>query len=507
MIRTIDLSFGYTGQEAAVVTRANLQFAAGEFALICGPTGSGKSTLLKLLNGLAPHFTGGNSSGQIFIDEIETTKFAPHQLAELVGYVNQQPEGSFVADTVIDELVFGLEQIGIEPSAMHSRIEKLSLRLGLADLLKRPLAELSGGQQQRVAIASALAAGQRVLLLDEPTSALDPIAAHEILLLLKSISKEDQITVLLAEHRIERVIELVDSVVVVHGDASVTKNVPRLAFNNYRTVPPTLEIAQKLKWAEMPISISEAAPLWLENRPKICVEELERPKLDEVAISATNITVSYGDIRAVDNVSVEIREGEIVALMGENGSGKTSLLWAIHGPKARLDEMTLVPQQAADLLFLNSLAEELEESDRFAEVQSNSTANLFERFAGRIDPSKHPRDLSSGQQLALVLAMQLVKGAKVLLLDEPTRGFDYEAKRNLAMTLRQLRDDGRVVLLATHDIEFVAQVADRVLLMSEGKLIANQSIAEAVGFESKFASQLALISQEPGVVTIGQIHE
>ena len=201
LISIKDLTFSYDRAESPQLTRVNLEFAAGEFVLVCGPTGSGKSTLLKTINGLAPHFTGGRLRGRIKIDNQDVTGRLPHELAELVGYVNQQPEGWFVADTVQDELVYGLEQLGFSRERMAAELSRVAKMLGLQDLLDRPLSFLSGGQQQRVAIGAALAAGQRVLLLDEPTSALDVDAAAETVDLLKSLAKDHGVTILVAEDR------------------------------------------------------------------------------------------------------------------------------------------------------------------------------------------------------------------------------------------------------------------------------------------------------------------
>ena len=466
MISIKDLTFSYDRAESPQLTRVNLEFAAGEFVLVCGPTGSGKSTLLKTINGLAPHFTGGRLRGRIKIDNQDVTGRLPHELAELVGYVNQQPEGWFVADTVQDELVYGLEQLGFSRERMAAELSRVAKMLGLQDLLDRPLSFLSGGQQQRVAIGAALAAGQRVLLLDEPTSALDVDAAAETVDLLKSLAKDHGVTILVAEHRFNNLLDKVDSVVVVNNDGTVEKGDAAWKLDE--------DIRQGLFNADER----------LEHRQSMTTDWV---------LTATELTVSYADQVAVSKASLSIKAGEIVALQGSNGSGKTSLLWAIQGtgngskavstgtvsvgsfgdprdlkPRDRLKAITMVPQRAADLLFLNSLSEELSESDRFAEVLPNSTATIFAQLAGKVNPALHPRDLSSGQQLALVLALQLVKGANALLLDEPTRGLDYVAKKHLASQLKSLSNQGKAILLATHDVDFVAQVADRELHLIEG---------------------------------------
>lgn len=466
LISIKDLTFSYERAESPQLNRVNLEFAPGEFVLVCGPTGSGKSTLLKAINGLAPHFTGGKLRGRITIDNQDVTGRLPHELAELVGYVNQQPEGWFVADTVEDELVYGLEQLGFDRERMANELSRVAKILGLQDLLDRPLNFLSGGQQQRVAIGAALAAGQQVLLLDEPTSALDLEAAAETVDLLKSLAKDHGVTILVAEHRFNNMLEKVDSVVVVNNDGTVEKGDSHWKFEE--------DLRQGLfKLGETTISGESAG--------------------EQIALTTSSLTVKYGDQIAVSNATLSIKAGEIVSLQGANGSGKTSLLWAMQGagngskavstgtvsvsdfgdprdlqPRERLKAITMVPQRAADLLFLTSLSEELSESDRFAEVPPNSTANIFAQLAGKVNPALHPRDLSSGQQLALVLSLQLVKGANVLLLDEPTRGLDYVAKKHLASQLRSLKNQGKAILLATHDFEFAAQVADRQLHLVEG---------------------------------------
>ena len=211
--------------------------------------------------------------------------------------------------------------------------------------------------------------------------------------------------------------------------------------------------------------------------------------------------------------------------MGDNGSGKTTLCWAIQGlgqkttgrvsmqegetadlaKASRLDLIAMVPQRAADLLFLNSLAEEFSESDSFSQQPQGATANLFQKLAGRIDSSMHPRDLSAGQQLALVLSIQLAKSAKVLLLDEPTRGLDYAAKRALAKQLKQLIEPNRSIILASHDVEFVALVADRVILLKNGKVVSDQIVGKALNYSSPLASQLAQISQTEGLIRLDQV--
>ena len=523
MISLKDVSFGYAGTERPALSRVNVEFRPGEFSLVCGATGSGKSTLLRILNGLAPHFTGGSLSGSLVIDGKDVTGSKPHELASQVGFVNQQPESSFVSDTVKQELVYGMEQLGFDRQVMSEALMRVAKLLEIEDLIDRPLGWLSGGQQQRVAIASALAAGQKILLLDEPTSALDPAAAAEIVGVLKSLAHDHGITVILVEHRIERVIELVDSVVIVANDGLVTKGGYE-QFENYHLVPPVIGLSTLFSWQPVTVSVAAAKTKW-EQSPTPWKPLVNDHLGQEVAMEVSNLCVNYDGVAAVSDVSFRVHKGEVVALMGRNGSGKSSALWAIQGggkrtsgsvqtqfgdPKSlsgeeRLCVLTLVPQKAADLLFLNSLADELAESDKFAHLSDSGTSKIFESITGRLDPKIHPRDLSAGQQLALVLALQLVKGAGILLLDEPTRGLDYAAKRSLAKQIRSLRKEGKSVLVASHDVEFVALVADRVLQLESGKLVSDEPAASALGFGSSLSTQISQITSEPGLLTLHQL--
>lgn len=530
MIELKDLSFSYLKSDGSKVSETpqlnnvNLTIPAGEFVLVCGPTGSGKSTFLKALNGLAPSFTGGVITGQLLIDGTDLLGLEPHEFASKVGFVNQQPENAFVGDTVIDEIVYCAEQLGLPIPQIKESVEKISGLLEISELLERPLATLSGGQQQRVAIASSLVAGQKILLLDEPTSALDLEGAAEVLRVLKRLSSEEGVTVLLAEHRISRVISVVDSVLVVHGDGSVTKGPTATQFNDARFAPPIIELGLKLGWKPLPVSTSAASQMWQSTKPTFSTK-VPFAGAEEV-LKVENLEVSFGSVQAIQTTSLSLYGNQITALMGENGSGKTTLCWAIQGTCARskgsvitksgdtadlgsnerLEVLTMVPQRAADLLFLATLSAELAESDRFAEVEPGSTAKLFSSLAGRIDTSIHPRDLSAGQQLSLVLAIQLVKQAKILILDEPTRGLDYSAKHALAKQLNSIRSIHRAVLIATHDIEFVAMVADRVLVLDEGKLQIDGTPIEVLGAGKKFASQLAEISNEEGLISLEQVN-
>ena len=444
MIIFENLSFGYRNSDELVLKRVNVSIPAGQITLITGPTGSGKSSFLKAINGLAPHFTGGTISGRIQIDGETVTGLMPHELADRVAYVNQHPESAFATDTVEEELAFGLEQLGWAPQLIVDRLAELAEQFGLSELMSRPLMDLSGGQQQKVAIASAIAAKQKILLLDEPTSALDDVAAAKLILALKSLADEQDLAIVIAEHRIERLLAHVEGVLSLAGDGSVRKLDP---------------IAVRDKLGE------KYAPHNLGVKP-----------LSAETLRFNGLQHSYGSITALSTTNLELAIGSITAVAGENGSGKTTLLWCVlrEAWKQNLP-VALIPQQAADLLFLSTTAEELAESDLASERSARFTASIFEQLVGRVDPTTHPRDLSAGQQLALVIAIQLATKAELLILDEPTRGLDLDAKSELANILSRLRSEGNTILLASHDQAFVEDIADQLIIVSHGQLIENRT--------------------------------
>lgn len=526
MISLKNFTFSYKNGDEPKLSRANLSIDAGQFVLVCGATGSGKSTLLKAMVGLVPHFTGGTASGVRLVDGTDFSRAMPHDSAHLIGFVNQQPEGAFVADTVLEELAFALEQLAVSRDEMVRRVDAALEATGLTELRDRKLIELSGGQQQRVAIAAALSAGQKILILDEPTSALDPAAANELLEFIWKLCRTQGITAIIAEHRIERLIGLVDSVIVVNSDGTVSQGSPAAQLASFRFVPPLIEMSRLMAWPKVLLSIDEAAERFGASNTGSAKRIAHLP-LGEQIVSAEGISVEYGSLRAVDSISLSARRSEIIAITGENGSGKTSLLWALQGSgnrsagkvsisgedpaklsaTARLAVVAMVPQQAADLLFQTTLGDELTESDQLAEAKSTTTSQLFEQFSGRVDPAIHPRDLSSGQQLSLVLAMQLAKNAQLVLLDEPTRGLDYATKRQVAQVLRSLAAQGKCVIFASHDVEFIAQSADRVVKLENGRIIKDESVEEALEYRegNALVSQVAQITKLPGVIALQQL--
>jgi energy-coupling factor transport system ATP-binding protein len=504
----------------------DLAIDEGELCLVVGRTGVGKSTLLGLVNGLVPHFSGGHLHGTVVVGGRDTSEHPPRELADLVGVVGQDPLAGFVTDTVEEELAYGMEQLALAPATMRKRVEETLDLLGIASLRARSLRSLSGGQQQRVAIGSVLTAHPRVLVLDEPTSALDPTAAEDVLAAITRLVHDLGITVVVAEHRLERVAQYADSVVYLHGDGTVAHGEPAEVLAGASVAPPVVGLGRVAGWSPPPLSVRDARRLAGPLRERLrClaapVPRSEHPAQSEAAplLSASGVTVRYGDLVAVRDVDLALRAGEVVAVMGRNGSGKSSLLWALQGSgrrdagRVRVGEgadpqrlaphearavIGLVPQTPADLLYLQTVAAECSQADADAGRPEGTCAVLLERIVPGLDPLAHPRDLSEGQRLALVLAVQLTAGPQVVLLDEPTRGLDLMAKQRLSEIIRELALDGRAVVVSTHDVEFAAGAVDRVIVMADGEVVADGPTAEVVVSSPAFAPQVAkILAPEP----------
>ncbi|MFJ6950758.1 ABC transporter ATP-binding protein [Micromonospora aurantiaca (nom. illeg.)] len=509
-----------------------LRIEEGELCLVAGRTGAGKSTLLRAINGLVPHFTGGTLHGAVTVDGRDTRTHPPRDLADVVGVVGQDPLAGFVTDTVEEELAYGMEQLALSPAVMRKRVEETLDLLGIADLRDRPLRTLSGGQQQRVAIGAVLTAHPRVLVLDEPTSALDPTAAEDVLATVTRLVHDLGVTVVLAEHRLERVLQYADRLLYLPGDGRVHDGTPATALARIDIAPPLIELGRLAGWTPLPLSVRDARRRASDLRHRLA--GVAPPPVPAGAdtgptLTARKIVVRYPGTVAVAGVDLDLRAGRVVALMGRNGSGKSSLLWAVQGsgprhggtvavtgPQGTVDpkalpagqarrHVGLVPQNSGDLLYLETVDAECAQADRETGVPAGTCRALVDQLVPGLPGDRHPRDLSEGQRLALALAVQLTAAPPVVLLDEPTRGLDYHAKRQFTAVVRMLAGDGRAVVVATHDVELVATLADRVIVMAEGEIVSDGTTAEVMLASPAFAPQVAKVLAPAPWLTVEQV--
>lgn len=526
MITFKDVTFTYSGATSPVLSHVELRIDEGELCVVVGSTGSGKSTLLKSVNGLVPYFTGGKMAGDVAVDGRSTRDHPPRQLTDVVGLVGQNPAASFVTDTVEDELAYAMENLGISPPVMRRRVEDTLDLLGLHELRYRPLSTLSGGQQQRVAIGAVLTASPRVLVLDEPTSALDPAAAEEVLASLARLVHDLGLTVVVAEHRLERVLPFADRLIVVPGRGEpVRAGPPGALMADAPVAPPIVELGRLAGWRPLPLSVREARRVAGPLRRRLAGSApppRPAPSPGDPAVTVRHLSVSFGPVRALAEIDLALDRGSVVALMGRNGSGKSTLLGQVVGvrkpdrgrvtllgsdplglsPRRLIASAGLVPQDAGLLLYSDSVAKECATVDRDAGLAAGTTSSVLDRVLPGVPRDRHPRDLSEGQRLALALAVVLAPEPPVVLLDEPTRGLDYPSKDRLVAVLRQLAADGHAVVVATHDVELVARVADRAIVLADGEVVADGPARDVVCHSPVFAPQVAkVLAPEPWLTT------
>ena len=534
MISFENVSVRYAGAVSDALTDVNLALPAGEFCLVVGPTGSGKTTLLGAATGHVPHFTGGLLRGRVLVGGRDTGTNPPRELADVVGTVGQRPMDGFVTDSVEDELAFVMESLALDPAVMRRRVEETLDLLGLADVRRKSLAELSSGQQQRVAIGAAMTAHPQVLVLDEPTSALDPGAAEDVLAALHRLVHDLGVTVLLSEHRLERVVQYADLVLSLTAAGEPLRyGLPGDVLAGSPVAPPVVALAKLAGWSPVPVSVRDArrlAPSLLarlgDARPPVPPVPDALLPVGDPGLSARGVWQRYRNGPAVlRGVDLDVRAGEALAIMGRNGAGKTTLLSALQGglkpergsvlldgapvhtlsTRARRRVVSLVPQEPGDLLYLDTVQAECAQADSESGAEAGATLALLGRLIPGVPADMDPRDLSEGERLCLVLAIQLAGEPGVVLLDEPTRGLDYAAKHRLSAILSGLARAGTAVVLSSHDVEFVAATADRVVLISDGEVIADAATAQVVLSSPTYAPQVAKILAPAPWLTVGQV--
>lgn len=506
-VRLEQVTFTYPDGGRPVLDDVTLTVHEGTFALIVGHTGSGKSTLLRTMNGLVPHFSGGSFRGRTFVGGRDTVEHPPRKLADVVAFVPQNPAATFVVDRVEDELAYAMENLGVPPDVMRRRVEEALDLLDLAHLRDRSVREISGGERQRVAIAAALTAGPRILLLDEPTSQLDPQGAEDVLAALQRLVHDLGMTVIAAEHRLERVAGFADSVIACTGDGRVIHGDPGEALVRVGIGPPVAHLGRMLAWDPVPLNVRDARRAAKTYGVQLPLpSERALPVPGDVLLAASQLSAGYDRGDVVRDVSLELRAGEIVALMGRNGAGKTTLLRSLaglhvprsgavsgsHGPPCPGSEIALCPQDPESLLFKDTVRDEVLTTVKATESRVDVDEVLQQLGIGELS-DRHPRDLSSGQRLLVAVGAVVATGARVLLLDEPTRGLDNASKELLVAFLRSHSRDGGACVVATHDVELVGSLAERVLMMAQGELIADGDPRSLLGDSSVFAPQTARV--------------
>jgi energy-coupling factor transport system ATP-binding protein len=422
----------------------SLELRPGERVALLGPSGSGKSTLLRALAGLVPHFHGGRFSGRVEVAGMDTRRASPAQLTAAVASVFQDPEDQIVMTRVANEVAFGLENTGVPPERIWGRVGDALRAVGANHLADRRTMELSAGELQRVCLASALALRPDLLLLDEPTSQLDPQGAEAFLACLDGLGA----SVVLSEQRVARALQVADRVLFLEQGRLVLDAAPEEAIS------------------------------WLAEKRPAYVDAAEGPHADpgssDAVVMIENAWFAYGEHRALSGAGLEVRRGEVVVLEGPNGSGKTTLakiavglLEPEVGRVVRARTACYLSQDPGRYLVCEHV---LDEAALAVSGDRRRALAALERVGLAWAADRHPRDLSSGERERLGLAAVVVSEPELLVLDEPTRGIDPERKIELSEWLFTYADQGRGVLVVTHDRGFPAH--RRVALGTESVVAA-----------------------------------
>jgi energy-coupling factor transport system ATP-binding protein len=517
------LSYTYPRAARPSLRGVSLEVGAGEFAVLAGRSASGKSTLLRAACGLVPHFHGGELNGRVEVAGIDAIATGPGQLAAVVGYVAQDPETQVVSTTVAAEVGLPLEMRGTPPGTRARAVEEVALALAIPHLLGRAVDTLSGGELQRVALAAALVTRPQLVLLDEPTSQLDPVAGDELIWLLRRLNEEWGVTVLMAEHRLERCLPAADRVLAMNIGAISFDGAPRdfLAWaqeHDTALETPAARLFSLAGISPLPTGVRDArrqlgrvAPgeEGREPRPRPQVPLTRRQAAPAAALRVRDVWVelSRGEEGhdVLKGIELEVERGEKLALMGRNGAGKSTLLRTAAGliepVRGKIEApggMALLTQNPSDFLVRERVGDELPSEVGLAALRVVGLDDKIEA---------DPRDLSGGERQRLALAIALagrMEGEQLpglVALDEPTRGMDRARKGDLVELIEGLAHRGAAVLVATHDVEFSATFAERVVLLGDGAVIADGPTAEILSGGWYFATEVSRVLDLPGVIT------
>lgn len=515
--RVEDLSFTYPACDKKAVDDISFSVEKGAFILVCGPTGSGKSTLLRMLKReLTPL---GEKAGEVYFCGKPVGEISAEESAGLIGFVMQNPEQQIVTDKVWHELAFGLENLGVSQKIMHSRIAEMAAYFGIEGWFEKSVSSLSGGQKQLLNLASVMVMQPEIIILDEPTAQLDPIAASDFISTLKKLNRELGLTVIIAEHRLEEVIPISDKLMIIEGGRLTHYDAPSKVIADLRgneKILSAMPVASRIFSAvggtgECPLDVREGRS-FIENNFCNDIKEIEKEPYahsEKTALKFSNVYFRYEkkspDI--LSGLSFSVYEGEIFTILGGNGAGKSTALAAASGlikpysgdigifeknigkyknGSLYNECLAMLPQDVQTVFLRNTVAEELEGMEDAVKLLPVDISGLYK---------KHPYDLSGGEQQLVALAKTLAAKPKLLLMDEPTKGLDAEAKNGLVGVVKKLKAEGITIVIVTHDAEFAALCSDRCAMFFRGGIASEAEPREFFSGNSFYTTAASRITR------------
>ena len=527
-----NVAFKYIESTDYAISDCTFSVKKGEKIMLCGASGSGKSTLLRLLKReLSPR---GELSGNITLMGKDRSELSDRESAEKIGFVMQNPDSQTVCDKVSAELAFGLESFGVKSGEIQSRVGEMAAFFGIEPLYDRDISTLSGGQKQLVALCSVMATDPDILLLDEPTAQLDPVAARELLGILDRLNKEMGVTIIIAEHDPEELFDSCDKILYLAKGKTEFFGTPALTAKYFVEnalegfLPETAKAFARL-CDDLPLNVRQGRAklekLGVTDIPKQAVTDTERA--EPYALQCKNLWQRYekNSPDILKGCDLGIRKGECYGLLGSNGGGKSTLLRVICGlckpymgtvsllgkkQKAYKngslfrEMLAFLPQEPVTMFVKESVREDLLQSGDKVTVENVSQRMGIEHLLDR-----HPWDLSGGEIQKCAFGKILLADPKIIVLDECTKGMDSFAKKALGDILLDLKDEGRTILLVTHDLEFAAQYCDRCGLLFDGKIVAEDNAVEFFSHNRFYTTAAARLTRGffSGAVTSTAVRE
>lgn len=499
-----NLSFTYKTQSVPSIRDIQLKIDAGDFILCTGPTGCGKSTLLKAFNGLLPHEIGGTLVGSVRVNGIDSRDSSVSELSKTVGLMFQNPDDQIFSSTVEDEVGFALENAGMDRNLIRRRVSKTLAWVGLTGREQCSVHALSGGERQRLALASVLALRPQMLALDEPISQMDPRGAMELLQVLQKLNREMGITIVVVEHRLHEVMPLCRRVLVMENGGISWQGTREQAFRDPEVflrlglrIPQSVHLCHSLGLVATGASVADAVENILRVYPECGILPVPQSptttaEKTEYAVEIRNLDFHYtaNERKILDGINLAVPRGQFVALMGNNGAGKSTLLHHICGllrpqagrvevlgrPVKKLDRRVGMVMQNPDLMLFNATVSE-EVTFGIRHGGRTSVGGDWQLLLAKTGLSGledcFPLALSQGQRVRLAIASLLACRPDVLLLDEPTTGQDLGHIDDIIALLQEFTEQGGTVVFCTHDTEVAARYAERVVVMTAGRVVAD----------------------------------